>query len=149
MSLLAKASYFCDKPGKFDSLTGKVDETAAFIFFAKELKAQSIINELPDDGETLRLIWNGFRNHLAHKVTVENGKSVVLYSFEDSYDTNIVGILSNMANKEVFSHDGNNRNWKIYGDVLHAKLPIIVTHVCNKLKNSTNIDVDMLKGIIG
>jgi hypothetical protein len=80
LSLYSKINYFIERPDKFRD-DGTVNEQEAFIKFAKQLKAEGIITSLPENGKPLALIWTGFRDHLVHRLTVENGKAAAAFTF--------------------------------------------------------------------
>ena len=149
--MLAKVNYFIEKPEKFIVNNGRVDEEEAFISLCRELKTAGIINDLPANRKSLELMWRGFRDHLVHRFTVENGKVVETYIFdvENPKYSNVTKALEDLVNHSIFQHDGNERNWKINGDSLHAKLPQICEYVCSKLRLNHSIDFEKLKGIVG
>jgi hypothetical protein len=111
---------------------------------------QSGINlGLPSNGEVLELVWSGFRDYLAHRLTVEPGKSVLTFSFEPGHQGSIEDILIKAKEHLVFEHDGSNRNWIVNGDALFAWLPDIVAKTVQHIKNNENTDHDLLLNVIG
>ncbi len=142
LSLLTKICYFIDKPQRFtphDSVYFTVNETDAFRHFVKRLSENGIeLGIDKDDSDGQKLIWNGFRDYLAHLGTVEHGKQVVSFEFKQprrgQSAPTLDARIEKMSEWQVFEHDGGNRNWRVYIDVLFAKLekiilPFVVTKV--------------------
>ncbi len=142
LSLLTKICYFIDKPQRFtphDSVYFTVSETDAFRHFIKLLFDNGIeLGVDKNDAAGQKLIWNGFRDYLAHLGTVEHGKQVVTFEFKQPRRGQPVPTLDDRIEKmskwRVFEDDGSGRNWRIYINVLFAKLekeiiPFVVTKV--------------------
>lgn len=134
LSLLTKICYFIDKPQRFtphNSLYFTVNETDAFKHFIKILSINGIeLGVAKDDTEGQRLIWDGFRDYLAHLGTVEHGKQVVTFEFKKPSRgepvPTVAARIKKMSERQVFEHDGGGRNWRVYIDVLFAKLELVI-----------------------
>ncbi len=149
ISLYSKINYFIERPDKFHE-DGTVNEQEAFIKFAHQLKEAGIIHTMPNGGDSLGLIWRGFRDHLVHRFTIEDGKSAATFVFSSIQpDTTVTHLLDACLSEEVFAHDGNERNWTVNCDALHAKLPELCKFVIDKLRDSTGVDVRKLKEFVG
>ena len=148
LNFLAKCYYCTIKPEKFDD-NGYVDETASFIAFMKFLQGQKIDLNLPENGEILGLVWNGFRNYLAHRLTVESGKSVLNFIFEEPLDGTIDEILDKAGKHPVFEHQGDNRNWIVNGDSLLSKLMPIANVTAEYIVGLDDVDEHLLAKVIG
>jgi len=142
LSLLTKICYFIDKPQRFtphDSVYFTVSETDAFSHFVKLLCHNGIeLGVDKNDIEGQKLIWNGFRDYLAHLGTVEHGKQVIAFEFKqpkrDQPVPTLDARIEKMSEWQVFAHDDSGRNWSVYIDVLFAKLeriilPLVITKV--------------------
>lgn len=147
LNFLAKCYYCTLKPKKFDE-KGYVDETASFIAFMKFIQAQQIDLNLPENGEILSLVWNGFRNHLAHRLTVESGKSVLNFIFEEPIEGTIDEILERAGKHPVFEHQGDNRNWVVNGDSLLSKLMPIADVTANYILGLEEINEHLLVKVL-
>jgi len=151
LSLLTKICYFIDKPQRFtpdDALYFTVNETDAFSYFIKLLSRNGIeLGVGKDDTEGQRLIWNGFRDYLAHLGTAEHGKQIVTFEFKqprrDQPAPTLDARFKKMSEWQVFEHDGGGRNWRVYIDVLFAKIEsIILPFVVSKVIEYT-VDKDI------
>lgn len=142
LSLLTKICYFIDKPQRFtphDTVYFTVSETDAFSHFIKLLSQNGIeLGVSKDDSGGQKLIWDGFRDYLAHLGTVEHGKQVITFAFKQPRrgqpSPTLDARIEKMSGWQVFEHDGGGRNWRIYIDVLFAKLekiilPFVITKV--------------------
>ncbi len=142
LSLLTKICYFIDMPRRFtphDSVYFTVNETDAFSHFIKLLSRNGIeLGVDSNDADGKRLIWNGFRDYLAHLGTVEHGKQVITFEFRqprrDEPAPSLDDRIDKLSRLQVFAHDGSGRNWQVYIDVLFAKLekeilPFVTTKV--------------------
>lgn len=150
LSLLTKICYFIDKPQRFaphDSVYFTVSETDAFSHFIKILSRNGTeLGVNKDDTGGQKLIWNGFRDYLAHLGTVEHGKQVVTFEFKQPRRgqpaPTLDARIEKMLEWPVFEHDGSGRNWRVYIDVLFAKLEKeILPFVANKVIEYT-VDED-------
>lgn len=148
INFLAKCYYCTVRPDKFNPEGHAEDETACFIAFMRYLQTQGLQLNLPRDGDVLGLVWNGFRNYLAHRLTVEPGKSVISFTFEPENTGTIDEILSKANSHPVFEHDGNSRNWRVNGDVLLAKLIPITEVTASHIINSEEMDERLLVKVL-
>ncbi len=149
LNFLGKTYYCTVRPDKFD-LTGRAkNETETFVQFMKFIQQSDINLGLPSNGEVLELVWSGFRDYLAHRLTVEPGKSVLTFSFEPGHQGSIGDTLKKAKKHQVFEHDGSNRNWIVNGDALFARLPDIVAKTVLHIKKNENTDHNLLFKVIG
>lgn len=134
MNLLGKISYYIDRPDRFDNNgCNVVNETEVFVFFAKELDSNNLLSIPTKNGAELEKIWNGFRNHLVHRLTVETGKSVVHFEFSNISGNSLSDILTQLAHKAVFIK--NPTGYYFYPDVLFSKVGDITEYVEMKVRN--------------
>lgn len=149
LSFLGKVYYCVIQPGKF-KLDGKAkNETETFVQFMKFIQTSGIDLGLTNNGEVLELVWHGFRDYLAHRLTVEPGKSVITFYFEPEHKGTITEILANAKAHKAFEHDGSNKNWTVNGDTLLAYLPVITGKVTEFVKNREGLNPDLLKRVVG
>lgn len=151
LGLYSKINYFIERPDKFVAEDYPVNETAAFVNFAKQLKKAGLIQDFPQNGRSLEVMWSGFRDHLAHRFTVEDGKSITHFTFEyagNPSDASITSVLADLSSKEIFIHDGTERNWSVYGDALHARLPVLCNFLCSKVESHPELDWPKLINVI-
>lgn len=150
LNFLGKTYDCVARSSEFDPDSGRAsNETKTFIHFMRFIQEQGIDLNLPRDGEVLRLIWSGFRDYLAHRLTVEPGKSVITFTFSPNHDGSIADILIKARDHKVFEHDGNNRNWIVNGDSLLAYLPDIIDKTIDFIRNKDDINTDLLLKVIG
>lgn len=156
LNFLGKIQYYLDK--RTDLRLNEAEEPIiieeqAFIHLVRMLDSLGIKLGLPaDDSEVLKLVWNGFRNKLAHVSNVEFGKQVMVYVIGDPDNSlTISNMLKLIKDKEAFEHDGDNRNWRVNADILLAKLPSIKKAIVDQLHHDQNkpIDYNVLEQIIG
>lgn len=150
INLLAKAYYCTVNPDKFED-TGKcTNETTAFLHFMRFIQKSGLDLGLPLNGKVLELVWSGFRDWLAHRLTVQPGKQVINFTFEMSKKGSIQESFDYAKKHKVFQDDDNDgRNWVINCDVLLARLPEIVELTSNYLRNNGDIDTKLLLKVIG
>jgi len=149
LNFLGKTYYCTVRPDKFESTGHAKNETETFVQFMKFMQQSGINLGLPSNGEVLELVWSGFRDYLAHRLTVEPGKSVLTFSFEPGHRGSIQDILTKAKQHQVFEHDGSNRNWIVNGDALFAYLPDIVANTVQYIKNNENTDHNLLLKVVG
>lgn len=149
LNFLGKTYYCTVRPDKFEQTGHAMNETETFVKFMKFMQQSGINLGLPSNGEVLELVWSGFRDYLAHRLTVEPGKSVLTFSFEPGHQGSIGDILIKAKEHQVFEHDGNNRNWIVNGDVLFANLDDIVAKTSTHIKNQDGLDPELLLKVIG
>ncbi len=151
INLLAKAYYCTVNPDKFDDDTGQcLNETTAFLHFMRFVQKSGLDLGLPSNGEVLERVWGGFRDWLAHRLTVQPGKQVINFTFDISKQNSIQESLEYAKKHKVFQDDDNDgRNWVVNCDVLLARLPEIVEITVNHLRNTDEIDNDLLLKVIG
>lgn len=154
LNFLGKIQYFIDKKSGIDLEENgdpKIIEEYAFYYLIDALRKAGIDLGLSiHDNETLGIVWKGFRNKLAHVSTVEDGKQVLVFTNSSSVSQYAIQqILENIKNKIPFEHDGSNRNWRINVDILLAKLPEIKMAVVQNLNNENNLDLNLLRKVVG
>lgn len=149
LNFLGKAYYCTVKPAKFEADGSALNETETFIKFMKFLQDSGLELGLSSNGEILELVWNGFRNYLAHRLTVEPGKSVLTFEFKPGHQGSIEAILEEAKQHQVFEHNGQNRDWIVNGDALLANLPEITQRVTEHIRNQTSLNTDLLLKVIG
>jgi hypothetical protein len=156
LNFLGKIQYFFDVNGTIEIMdTGepKINEEVAFIHLMRKLDEDEINLGLPiDKSDTLKMVWSGFRNKLAHVSNVEYGKQVMVYVINDPSNTlTVSGILDKVKNKVMFEHDGHHKNWRVNADVLLANIPIIKKIVVDQIyqADQTTFDYETLEKIIG
>ncbi|HVI69281.1 MAG TPA: hypothetical protein VM581_02385 [Magnetospirillaceae bacterium] len=148
LNFLGKTYYCIARPDKFNEDGSAKNETATFVNFMKFIQ-RDIDLGLSTNGQVLELVWSGFRDHLAHRLTVEPGKSIITFQFEPSHEGSISDILERVKGRQVFGHDGNHRNWIVNGDVLLAVLPDIIAKTIEFIASSDADNVDLLLKVIG
>lgn len=82
LNFLGKIQYYLDEKDKtpLENEDPKIVEEVAFIHLVRKLSEAGIELGLPtDETDALKLVWNGFRNKLAHVSSVEDGKQVMVY----------------------------------------------------------------------
>lgn len=150
LNFLGKIYDCAERPSEFYANNGRAkNETVTFIHFMRFIQKRGIDLNLPADGDVLTLVWSGFRDHLAHRLTVEPGKSVITFTYNPNEDGSINDMLVKAKKDKVFEHDGNSRNWRVNGDSLHAYLPDIVNTTTEFLRNREDVDTDLLLKVIG
>lgn len=149
LNFLGKTYYCTVRPDKFLADGTAVNETETFIQFMKFIQANGINLGLTTNGQDLEIVWNGFRNYLAHRLTVEPGKSVLTFTFEPDHQGSIAEILEHSKQHIVFQHNGQNRNWIVNGDSLLAQLPFITQKVTDHITQRANGDISLLLKVIG
>lgn len=149
LNFLGKTYYCTVRPDKFNPDGSAQNETETFVKFMKFLQLEGIDLNLPSNGEVLEIVWSGFRDYLAHRLTVESGKSVITFTFKPEHKGSIGEILLNAKKYKVFEGDSKNRNWSVNGDSLFAFLPEIVVKTVQHIKKSPNIDTNLLLKVIG
>jgi len=148
LSFLGKCYYCVERPDKFMDDGCTKDESAAFIAFVRFLQSKGVDLSLPDNGGVLLLVWNGFRNFLAHRLKVEDGKQVLTFVFDEPMDGTIEDILKKAGTHPVFEHDGSERNWTINGDSLLSKLMEITDLTEKYILAKDSLDVDLLVKVV-
>ena len=156
LNFFGKIQYYLDKREELRlNEVGEpiIIEEQAFIHLVRKLDAVGIKLGLPvNESAILKLVWNGFRNKLAHVSNVEIGKQVMVYIIEDHDNTlTISSILAKIEDKEAFESDGYNRNWRVNADILLSKLPSIKKSIIDQLHNDKNtpINYNILEKVIG
>jgi hypothetical protein len=114
----------------------------------KFLNEGAIVLGLPAEEDVLGLVWNGFRNNLAHRLIVEPGKSLITFYFETIQDGSIAKILANAKTHIAFSHDGSYRNWTVNCDALLAQLPAITAEVTEFIQSHQDFNLNILRKVI-
>lgn len=116
----------------------ETNETGAFQFFVGCLNDNNIrLGVESGDIIGLRLIWNGFRNFLAHLSTVESGKQVITFEFKHTgSQPTLEERIEKLKRYKAFVSDESSRNWKVYIDVLQVKLnQEILPFVINRIED--------------
>jgi len=147
LGFLGKAYYCTEKPNNFDP-DGSANETEVFIHFMKFIQRSGIDLGLPTKGDILELVWDGFRNQLAHCLNVDPGKSIVTFQFEPENKNTINQILLEAKKNKVFEHNGEFRNWVVNCDVLFAYLPDIVNQTIEHISQKKDINADLLRKVV-
>lgn len=148
LNFLAKCYYCTERPDKFDDKGYAEDESAAFIAYVRFLQSEGVDLNLPHNGEILLLVWNGFRNFLAHRLKVEDGKQVISFIFDEPMEGSIEDILKEAGKHPVFEHDGNERNWTINGDSLLSRLMDITDLTGEYIIGKDTVDIDLLVKVV-
>ncbi|HEX7017419.1 MAG TPA: hypothetical protein VF209_00730 [Patescibacteria group bacterium] len=150
LNLLAKVHYCTVRPDKFEDDGSCKDETASFLYFMKNIQKSGLDLGLPDSGDALQLIWNGFRNWLAHRLTVQPGKQVITFNFDVGTQNSVQESLDYAKQHKVFEDsDNDGRNWVVNCDALLARLPEIVEITVNQLRDSSKLNTELLLNVIG
>ncbi len=153
LNYLSKIYYCIMSPEKFNiDVNGKitVNETHAFKKFARHLISQDILSGITMDDSALSLVWNGFRDHLAHKITVQNGKVVYTFEFEvsDMKNTNMDQVMLSLKKGNVFIANNEGRDWHVNVDVLLSILPEITESLLGVLNTSNIKNYELLKRVV-
>ncbi len=149
LNFLAKAYYCTMRSDKFNPDGSSINETESFIHFMKFIQKSGLDLGLPAKGDVLELVWSGFRDWLAHRLTVQPGKQVLAFTFEVDIKNTVAESLAYAKTHKVFQDDGNGRNWIVNCDVLLSFLPDIVKITMEHIKNKKDIDNDLLLKVIG
>lgn len=147
LCFLGKCYYCVERPDKFDDKL-EANETEVFIAYVRFLQSKGVNLSLPMNGEALTLVWNGFRNFLAHRLKVEDGKQVLAFVFDEPMDGTIDDILKKAGTHPVFEHNGSERNWTINGDSLLSKLMEITDITGKHILTKDSLDVDLLVKVV-
>jgi hypothetical protein len=148
LSFLGKTFYCIKRPDKFDS-GGRVNETETFVQFYKFLLSNDLDLGIPDNGAVLELVWHGFRDFLAHLLVAEPGKALITFYFDEVNNGTIEEVLEIAKSHKPFEDDGHNRNWRVNCDALLSRIPQITNIVTNYLRDSDEINIELLKAVIG
>lgn len=150
INFLAKTYYCTIRKDKFDVENGSsLNETEAFVHYMNFIQKSGLDLGLPSKGNILELVWSGFRDWLAHRLTVQPGKQVINFIFEVDSKATIAESLKYAKKHKVFQDDGNGRNWVVNCDVLLANLPDIIKLTTEHLKSVEDIDNKLLLKVIG
>lgn len=156
LNFLAKIQYFLDKDGAIqlkDSGEPDIIEENAFIHLVRKIDSDGINLGLPaNDTDTLKLVWSGFRNKLAHVSNVEFGKQVMVYVIGDPNDSLTVSkILERVKDKQAFEHNGDFRNWRVNADILLANIPRIKQIIVDQIHEAelSTLNYKLLEKVIG
>jgi len=149
LNFLGKTYYCVKRPDKFNADGSAKNETETFVHFMKFVQNNGLDLGLSGSGQILEMLWSGFRDYLAHRLTVEPGKAVLAFEFEPGHNGTIADILERAKAHKVFRHDGNNQNWIVNGDSLLAFLPDITQTTVDFMLDSKNVDTDLLLNVIG
>ncbi len=149
INFLGKVYYCVERPEKFNINGDAKNETETFIKFMQFLQDQGLDLGLSGDGHVLQLVWSGFRNYLAHRLTVEPGKTLLTFEFEPEHTGSISSILENAKKQTVFSHDGSDRNWIVNCDVLLSKLSDITNMATDHIKMHGKDQAEILLKVTG
>lgn len=149
LNFLGKTYYCVKRPDKFNVDGSAKNETETFVHFMKFIQRSGIDLGLSGNGEVLELVWSGFRDYLAHRLTVEPGKAVLTFEFKPGNSGSIETIMSRAKSHKVFEHDGSNRNWIVNGDSLLSYLPDITQTTVDYLLESESVNTSLLLKVIG
>lgn len=149
LNFLGKTYYCTVRPEKFDESGRAKNETETFVQFVTFLQSNGVGLGLPSNGEVLEAIWRGFRDYLAHRLTVEPGKSVLTFQFEPGHQGSIKSILTEAKQHAVFEYDEGNKNWIVNGDALLAFLPDIVSATVEHILTGEHISTNLLPRVVG
>lgn len=148
LSLLAKAYYVTENPDHFrNSFNNGRDpnETDSFIHFVRFIQDLDIDLGLTSNGEDLKVVWNGFRNWLAHRAVVQPGKQTINFNFKTRSKKTIKDRLKYAKKYKAFECDDS--NWRVNCDVLLAYLPDILKLTSDHVNNS-NVDNALLFKVV-
>ena len=149
LNFLGKTYYCVKRPDKFNDDGSVKNETETFVHFMKFIQRSGLDLGLSGNGEILELVWSGFRDYLAHRLTVEPGKGVLTFEFKPGHGGSIQDIMAIAKTHKVFEHDGNNRNWIVNGDSLLGNLQDITQLTVDFLLESENVNTELLLNVIG
>lgn len=155
LNFLGKIQYYFDKMQRLQlSEEGEpsIIEEQAFIHLVRKLNDEGINLGLPPGkSATLKLVWNGFRNKLAHVSNPEDGKQIMVYVIDDrTGGLTVDDLLARVQEQAAFTHDGSYRNWHLNADILLAKLPRIKEIIKQQLhEKDEDLDYNILEKIIG
>ncbi len=149
LNFLGKTYYCVKRPDKFNPDGSAINETETFVHFMKFIQSSGLDLGLSGNGEILELVWSGFRDYLAHRLTVEPGKAVLSFEFRPGHSGSIEDILEKAKSHKVFEHDGSNRNWIVNGDSLLSYLPDVTRITVDFLLESKDVNTELLLNVIG
>lgn len=149
LNFLGKTYYCVKRPDKFNDDGSAKNETETFLHFMRFIQRSGLDLGLSGNGEILELVWSGFRDYLAHRLTVEPGKAVLTFEFKPGHGGSIEDIMAKAKTHKVFEDDGNNRNWIVNGDSLLSNLQDITQLTVDFLLESENVNTELLLNVIG